>query len=313
MDDWQLGATQNGGAILGHMDDTADFPEETEPQTAAQRLRKAQLAALRLAEAQMVAKKRFDAEAAARAQATAANLFEDVHNLDGSEVFDAAVPAYMEPMGIQERYDMVLQERCAPIASPVVAVALEEPVDVCGYTTAQAEWSQSERSASSATWSLTNSEASKMKAKIYEAMAQLARARELARNDLEETRSSSRSSKEASREEVAAPSSPPRTGAAWEAARLLTARALSEGIPPSPPSPDAAVSAGLRDVPAVSTTSAAGEAPLPATGTLGLKRYEVQQQEKFDAMVRQQMKAQEAMKKRVESSAASRGSSVVLV
>lgn len=221
--------------------------EEEEHQQALRRLRSAQIAALQTAKVQLVAKKRFDAEVAARVQ---------------------DLPVWREPP--------------SPAAASTASAALED-----GSEGSEAEdWSQSNNSTSSA-WSLTNSEASQMKAKIHEVMARLQRAREeihAHRNDCE--------SRAEVMEPATSPALPPREGEAWEAARLEVARALAEGQTDKPP-----------DIPTTLPSDAYGVGrAASAASTLSTERCEAHEEYRFDKMVRLQLAAQEAMRRRVEES-----------
>merc|ERR1719486_1010485 len=124
---------------------------------------------------------------------------------------------------------------------------MREPPSPAAASTAsaasEAEWSQSNHSqhsqhtTSSAAWSVSASEASQMKAKIYDAMARLALARESARRDAHRPQRESFS-------EARDPDLPPREGAAMEAARIEVARLAAEASSESLPRASAGFSDG---------------------------------------------------------------------
>lgn len=259
-------------------DDVLEATQEAS-QLMARRLRQAQLAALRGAEAQIAAKKRFDAETPIREKDPRLDVREPPSPTATSTASHGALSAGM---------------------STESRAAFE------GSQCSEGESVHSQRS--SASRSMTNNEATQMKVKIYEAMEKLAQAREAAsvrrnhnlqvRENLTMPLPSSEPQGGDTEPPVQSPVrvvQPPKEGAAWEAARLEVARALAGGSPRAPEVSESRlpIVSGARDPATLRPRQAS---------SLGLKHHKVREKERFAAAVQLQMRAQEAMKKRVEMS-----------
>jgi hypothetical protein len=308
----------SGSVWSGYMPQQMDYLEEQglETQQSARRLRQAQIAALRMAEAQIAEKKRFDAQVAAQ-DPEASSLFNADGDLYG---ISSAWPAQDQRLDHREPPSPA----AASTASRASAgLSRESRGELEESQCSEAEWSQSAQSQQSSSGRpITSSELTK--ARIYQAMAQLKQARENARRTrelearqaLERTQSTPPSSEPPTpprKQQSEVAPQVPREGAAWEAARREAAQALAQAStgqksagsrqnqrPAHVPSADASRSASTAGLMGLGSLSP------PQSHTLGLKRYEAREQEKFAAAVQLQLKAQQAMKKRVEMSETSR-------
>lgn len=243
--------------------DSSDFGP-SDPHQAAVRHR--QIAALRLAEAQLAAARR---SSTAPRQLAARVTFDD--NLETGSDLVAPSPATAST-----------GPRAAVSAGVAIQsqMVLEERRELMGSRAADSQPLQTHPAVSSCSDPIGDGDISQMKAQIHAVMAQLARARELARRQPDRIQEAEPPHDVVSHDDA----EPPREGAAWEAARLEAERALANAA-------------------ARGTAAGTGIATPPTpTGTLRVKRLSTQEQreEKFEHMVQLQMDTQEAMRRRME-------------